>query len=286
MRCSNTTVIANGSHLFDLPNTFSAYREEDGTIAAVLEANPDLFTVRFSALTVTPPDPSQHIDLAAHTMSEAKSQGRAALRAAGKAWLETEKYSEENGAPIYLRFWTGGFRHDKFIISLCCAADAATQPLVAAACKDIVQVISTIRERPEKSPLTEMEAEYLQDQRDVVLNLLRDRYDTFQAPKLRSDLAVIQRIIDDELYTADHECEWSCLGVIFGDVLAHEFGLQWIVQSDDYGVEPALNLDGTSIVLYPRTMLIKRFEQGEAPDLNFLFEKLCESLEDLRRKGC
>jgi hypothetical protein len=283
---AETIALANQSVFLDLPPGFSADLEEDGTIAAGLESNPDLFTLRISSLSVKAKDNSQPVDLAADTITEAASKGTQANRAGDKAWTEYDNFSEQDAVPLWSRFWIVGFRNHKFIISLCCDRDQKSHSLVQETCNRLPELISTIRARPEKSPLTRMESEWLDEQREVILEVLRDRYDTFQTPKLRSDLNAIQQIIDDEVFTADQEHEWICLGVVFGDLLANELGLQWIMQSDEYGAEPALNLEGSSILLFPRTMLIKRIEQGEEPNLDSILEGLIEAVEDLRRKGC
>ncbi|HUS36614.1 MAG TPA: DUF3806 domain-containing protein [Verrucomicrobiae bacterium] len=278
--------IALARLLLDVPAGFSCEFEGDGTVAAIPDDAPDRFTLRFSILTVSPeqdaPNPTA-VDLVSNTLERGKAEGLKTVRAGDKAWYEEEKFSEENGVPIWLRFWVVGFQNYQIFISLCCSSDAKDDALVAEACSEMPQIIATIRDRPPTSALTQIESDSLNDQRALILDLLRDRYDAFQAPKLRSDLIALQRIIDDRVFSPEQEYEWTCLGVAFGDVLANELDLEWVIQCDEYGVEPALNLADPSITLYPRTMLLKRVENGETPDVSFLFEKLSESVEQLRR---
>jgi hypothetical protein len=105
-------------------------------------------------------------------------------------------------------------------------------------------------------------------------------------PRLKWDLPILQRIIDDRVFSAKQEREWTCLGVVFGDIVSCEIGLDWIAYCDEFGAEPALHLANTSLVVFPRTMILKRVERAERPDLHDLFSSLEKTISDLRSKGC
>ena len=70
----------------------------------------------------------------------------------------------------------------------------------------------------------------------------------------------------------------QALGVAFGDALTQRLGLRWIAVTDDYGRDPALVLDGTSILLFPRTTISKRIERGEQVDVHALFSSACATV--------
>jgi hypothetical protein len=61
--------------------------------------------------------------------------------------------------------------------------------------------------------------------------------------------------------------------------------MDWQMVEDEYGVSPCLVLKGTSIVLYPQTMISKRIERGEEVDVFDLFDGVVAKLEELRSAG-
>ncbi len=52
--------------------------------------------------------------------------------------------------------------------------------------------------------------------------------------------------------------------------------LVWVVVEDDYGRDPALSLAGTTVLVFPQTMISKRVEDGEEIDVFKLFNGICE----------
>lgn len=284
----STVAIGNGSIVLALPNWLSFEVEKDGTICTFLTEMPNLLALRFTSLTVEAkaPQETSKIDLAPEVLSAGKQKGLKSVLAEGKAWYYEDQDSQENGQQIWLRFWHVGYRNNRIIISLCCDSQSRQNTQVQKTMAVVPQLIAGLNTRNEKSPLTSQEHELLDRQREVVENLLRAKYNTYALPKLKSDLPLLQQLINDHVFSPEQKYEWSCIGVAFGDVVANELGLNWIAQCDEYGTEPALNLENTSITLFPRTMILKRVEKSEYPDLQFLLGKLKESIDDLRRKGC
>jgi NAD-dependent SIR2 family protein deacetylase len=74
----------------------------------------------------------------------------------------------------------------------------------------------------------------------------------------------------------------QCLGVAFGDALAQRLGLAWVAVEDDQGRDPALVVEGTSILVFPLTSISKRMERGEQVDVHGLFESACRTIERIR----
>jgi hypothetical protein len=59
----------------------------------------------------------------------------------------------------------------------------------------------------------------------------------------------------------------QCLGITFGDALAQELDLKWVTVEDEYGRDPALVVEGTSIITFPLTAISKR---GLMPGSNLM----------------
>ncbi len=64
--------------------------------------------------------------------------------------------------------------------------------------------------------------------------------------KTRRDLPMLQRIIDERAFKKSQTYELQCLGVAFGDVLASELPLRWVMVTDEYGTDPTLRFKETA----------------------------------------
>lgn len=98
-------------------------------------------------------------------------------------------------------------------------------------------------------------------------------------------LGVIRAVLEGKVFRADQTFELQGLGVILGDALAKELGLKWKMAEDAQGTSPCLVLEGTSIVLYPQTMISKRIERGETVDVFELFNWTAAKVAELRTEA-
>ena len=75
-------------------------------------------------------------------------------------------------------------------------------------------------------------------------------------------------------WSVSNRChELQCLGVVFGDVLASELPLRWVMISDEYGTDATLRLKNTSTNINALTMISKRVERDEPVDVFRLLQK-------------
>src|SRR5436190_181471 len=132
----NIVALGDGSLVLELPEPFSLETEDDGTICAFLTDFHEMLAVRFSSITVEAKAPKQtkDIDLAADTLARGRKENRETAQAGDKAWYHEDQDSEQDGRPIWIRFWHVGCRNSQIIISLCCDAEA----------KEHAQVLETL----------------------------------------------------------------------------------------------------------------------------------------------
>jgi hypothetical protein len=97
-------------------------------------------------------------------------------------------------------------------------------------------------------------------------------------------LSILQRLLDDKAFTKSQTYELQSLGVAFGDVLASEFSLRWVMITDEYGTDPTLRFKNTSINVNPVTMISKRVERDEPVDVFELLRKTREALSDAEKR--
>jgi hypothetical protein len=138
--------------------------------------------------------------------------------------------------------------------------------------------------QPPMSKFTQLSNEdrtRLDQQRAVIATAARQRYGAVVLTKTVADLPVLQRLIDDQAFSKAQTYELQSLGVAFGDVLASELPLRWVMVTDEYGTDPTLRFKSTTIQINALTMISKRVEKGEAPDLRELLKVTREQLARL-----
>lgn len=97
-------------------------------------------------------------------------------------------------------------------------------------------------------------------------------------------LALIDTILTSGWVKPNETWKLQSLGVALGDALAEHMALSWVAVEDEYGRDPALKDGGTSLKLYPLTLISKRVEDGEKPKAVELFVALRRKVEEVRLK--
>lgn len=104
----------------------------------------------------------------------------------------------------------------------------------------------------------------------------------FKYETLEGKLQLLDVILKSNWIDPSDTLKLQCLGITFGDALAQELGLKWVTVEDEYGRDPALILEGTSIISFPLTAISKRIQAGEIVDVRALFRSACETIARLR----
>jgi hypothetical protein len=137
---------------------------------------------------------------------------------------------------------------------------------------------------PKFTELSREDATRLEQQRAVVVAAAKQRYGTAGLTKTKADLEVLQRLLDDRAFAKTQTYELQCLGIAFGDVLAAELPLRWMMVTDEYGTDPTLRYKDTSIQINALTMISKRVERGEDVDVATMLRMTGEQVAQLERK--
>ncbi len=99
------------------------------------------------------------------------------------------------------------------------------------------------------------------------------------------DLRLLQRILDSGPHTEDAGGETVALGTIVGDLLSRALGMPWVHFHDEHGDDLGLRYGATSIVVFPRGMIIKRVEEGEHLDLQHLYDGVISEIHEIVASG-
>ncbi len=103
--------------------------------------------------------------------------------------------------------------------------------------------------------------------------------------QLEEKLRLLDTIIKNRWIERTETVKLQSLGITLGDALVQKLGFEWVSVEDEIGRDPAIRLPGTSIVMFPLTMLSKRIERGEVVDVYQLFDGVCELARKTREAG-
>lgn len=123
--------------------------------------------------------------------------------------------------------------------------------------------------------LTSEDEAILAIDREFLPAVLDARFPGIQLSGGTLDLPLMQQVYDGGPYTNDGISEVIALGTAFGDVIARTLGMSWVRFCDDEGEELALRYENTDIVVFPRTLLLTRLEQGVAINLALIYDEVC-----------
>lgn len=132
--------------------------------------------------------------------------------------------------------------------------------------------------------LEDPEREWLDESRSWIKGHFSEEAEANYA-SIDAKLAVVRANLAQGWVGAEDTWKLQALGIALGDALADELMLDWITIDDEYGCVPALNWPGTSIVLYPLTMISQRIEAGETVDVDVMFEQTREKLQEIAFSG-
>jgi hypothetical protein len=132
---------------------------------------------------------------------------------------------------------------------------------------------------------TETDRQRLREQRAVVEKFLVDENSRQKYQTAAGKLGTIRGILQANAFKANQTYELQCLGVVLGDAFVQDLKMEWVMVEDEAGRDPAVRLPGSTIILYPLTMISKRVERGDRVDVFDIYNGTANQVEELRRKG-
>ena len=112
----------------------------------------------------------------------------------------------------------------------------------------------------------------IEAQRDWV----RNHYEpdsTYKYNSIEGKLRLLDIILKSNWIEKDETNKLQCLGITFGDILVQDLNFRWIEVDDENGLNPAIKLGETSLIMFPLTMISKRIERDETVDIYDLYSK-------------
>jgi len=119
----------------------------------------------------------------------------------------------------------------------------------------------------------------LNTQRKEIIDLIARRLGILKLKGDESDLKVLQNLVDRKAIRRDDVRGLQGLGIVFGDVLVNEFGLDWVSYEDDIGISKALRWKKTENYVFPVTMFSKRVQFKEDINIRGVFDEIGAEIE-------
>lgn len=138
---------------------------------------------------------------------------------------------------------------------------------------DVEEVPATVKE------LSLGQRYSLDTQRRETMDLIARRLGVLNLKGDKSDLKVLQNLVDRKAIGRDDVRGLQSLGIVFGDVLVSEYGLSWVSYEDDVGTSKALRWKKTENYVFPVTLFSKRVEFKENINMTGVFEEIGAEVE-------
>ena len=119
----------------------------------------------------------------------------------------------------------------------------------------------------------------LSTQRREIEDLVARRLGILKLKGDKSDLDVLQRLVDRRAINGTDTRTWQGLGIVFGDILVTEHGLEWVSYEDDIGSSKALRWRNTENYVFPVTLFSKRIQFNEKINVPEVYNKISADIE-------
>lgn len=137
----------------------------------------------------------------------------------------------------------------------------------------------------EITTLTSADEGRLRTQRGVVERYLADDGARAKYATAAGKLGTLRAVLDQQVFKPTQTYELQCLGIVLGDALVQELKLEWVMVRDAHGRDPAVRVPGTTILVFPLTMISKRVERGDKVDVFELFNTTADQIDSARARG-
>ena len=162
----------------------------------------------------------------------------------------------------------------------------AGQDAVPEMSPDQLKTFPFTRNQQEKPPVvTDLSTgqKFLMDrQRQDVKDLIARHLGILALHQDISDLDTIQQIYNRRLLSKTDIKQWQSVGVVFGDIIAKQFGLHWVSYQDERGVSRALQWKNTRNFIFPVTIFSKRIHFDEKIDAHQIYDKIKSDIESFK----
>jgi hypothetical protein len=134
---------------------------------------------------------------------------------------------------------------------------------------------------PRIAELSSLDKQYMTQQRELIADLAALELGRRFNGNPDNDLQILQLLLDRRLVLPDQTRELQAMGIILGDLLAADLGMDWVVYEDPQGRSRALRYQQSDEYLFPVTMISRRREVGNQTPVAVIYQKARDIIEPL-----
>lgn len=135
-----------------------------------------------------------------------------------------------------------------------------------------------------KEPLTTNDKTFMASQRDSIDSLTRRHFGRQITGQKANDFPLMQRLLDEKVIDPEQTATLQAIGVVFADILKEDQGLSWTIYIDRYGRSRALNIPGQRDVVFPVTMISRRYETGSSVNIEAIYQKAVANVVRIKKQ--
>lgn len=145
-----------------------------------------------------------------------------------------------------------------------------------------LQSLSMEPDEPRLSKPGYLDKEYMKAQRASINDLSQRHLGSSFSGQKQHDLRLLQQLLDQRLVTATQTRELQAMGLIMGDLLARELGMDWVIYEDKMGRSRALRYKDSNNFLFPMTMISRRVEVDNRTPVSAIYDKAWRAIDAIR----
>ncbi len=128
-------------------------------------------------------------------------------------------------------------------------------------------------------PARIMEISFINESYDWAVSTVKKRL-ARDFTSVKADLANLQKVIDEDGFSAKQRQAWESFGIAFGTILVNEMdGMEWVTVVDGEREYPALRFSGTDVMVRPTYLFWDKARRGERCDLSAEYDRIQAEVE-------
>ena len=134
-------------------------------------------------------------------------------------------------------------------------------------------------------PVSPIDQQYIEGQIDSIDDLANRHFGRHLSGKKSNDIPIMQRLLDEKVVGPEDVRQLQAMGILLGELLRSERGLQWVIYVDKYGRSRSLKVPGfNKDFIFPATQISRKAEVGVKVNVREVYGRLEQAIEDIRTK--
>ena len=133
-------------------------------------------------------------------------------------------------------------------------------------------------------PLDTSEQALNKRQQEEIQHIVKQNFGPIELKGDKTELRLLQKILDKGLIDKEDTFDLQALGVVLGNIIAKNLYLEWVSFEDQYGKSRALRYQQSEDVLFPITMISRRYQNDLDCDIQQLYDQAEDWVNKKRNK--